>query len=81
MENSRQVSSTCQQDSIEHQRGMREQEAAQYLGVSVKTLQSWRFYGRGPKYSRLGARAIIYTKQWCDEYREAGAVVPMGVQA
>ena len=59
------------------QRGMREKEAAEYLGVSIKTLQAWRFQGRGPKYSKMG-RACVYTKQWCDEFRDAGVVVPLG---
>jgi hypothetical protein len=58
-------------------RGMREKEAAEYLGVSIKTLQAWRFQCRGPKYSKMG-RACVYTKQWCDEFRDAGVVVPVG---
>ena len=57
-------------------RGMREKDAAEYLGVSIKTLQAWRFQCRGPKYSKMG-RACVYTKQWCDEFRDAGVVVPV----
>lgn len=64
-------------ESYEQRRGMREKEAAEYLGVSIKTLQAWRNQGRGPKYSKMG-RACVYTPQWCDEFRDAGVVVPMG---
>ena len=66
------------EQAYERRRGMREQEAAAYMGVSVKTLQAWRFQGRGPKYSKMGGRAIIYTREWCDEFRDAGVVMPIG---
>lgn len=28
--------------------------AAEYLGVSVRTLEDWRAKGKGPKYVRIG---------------------------
>lgn len=30
--------------------------AAEYLGVSVRTLEDWRAKGSGPKYVRIGHR-------------------------
>jgi Helix-turn-helix domain len=33
-----------------------EQQAADWLGLSVRTLQAWRYYGRGPTYLKLGSR-------------------------
>jgi uncharacterized protein YjcR len=38
---------------------LREKEVAEYLGVSPKTLQAWRFRGRGPVYRKIG-RACLY---------------------
>lgn len=44
--------------------------AAQMLGMSVKTLQAWRFYGKGPKYLKIEGKAVRYRpddlKQWLD---------------
>jgi hypothetical protein len=34
-------------------------EAADYLGVSEKTLRKWRMLGTGPKYYRCGTRGGI----------------------
>lgn len=36
-----------------------EQQAAEYLAVSRKTLQSWRYLGGGPKFVKMGA-AVRY---------------------
>lgn len=30
------------------------EEVAEYLGVSVNTMRSWRAYGEGPRCCRLG---------------------------
>ena len=65
------------ESSIEKQRGMREAEAAGYLGLSIKTLQAWRHQSRGPKYYRLG-RACVYRQADLDQYMESGAVLPVG---
>lgn len=34
-------------------------QAAQYLGVSHRTLEGWRLRGGGPRYLRLGARKCV----------------------
>lgn len=57
-------------------KGMREKEAADYLGLSVKTLQAWRFEGRGPAYCRLG-KAIVYWPSELDEFREKRTIRPV----
>jgi hypothetical protein len=41
------------------ERAITEIEAAQRLGLSVKTLRAWRCRGRGPKFMRFG-RAVRY---------------------
>jgi predicted DNA-binding transcriptional regulator AlpA len=37
-----------------------EQEVSAITGISVKTLQKWRLFGRGPKYLKVGGRAVRY---------------------
>lgn len=41
------------------QRLIREREAAAILGLAVKTLQRWRWEGRGPRFHKIGA-AVRY---------------------
>lgn len=47
-----------------------EREAADFLGVSVKTVQAWRARGGGPKFAKFG-RAVRYPlnelKRWAEE--------------
>ncbi len=42
-------------------------QAAQYLGLSISTLNKWRCYGFGPKYLKLG-RAVRYRQEELDAY-------------
>jgi predicted site-specific integrase-resolvase len=39
-----------------------EQEAADILKISVRTLQRWRREGQGPNYTRLGVRRLGYSE-------------------
>ncbi len=57
-------------------RALREKEAADYLGVSVKTLQAWRFYSKGPKYLKIG-RAVRYTYEYLDQFKENSTINPV----
>ncbi|WGF90641.1 helix-turn-helix transcriptional regulator [Marinivivus vitaminiproducens] len=41
-------------------RFLRTQEAADYLGLSARTLEKHRTYGTGPVYRKLGCR-VVYT--------------------
>ena len=45
-----------------------EQEAAQYLGLSVKTLRRWRFDRRGPTYAKIGGKLIRYPLTNLDDW-------------
>ena len=44
-----------------------ERDAAEYLGVSVKTLQRWRYVGRGPAFLKL-EKLIRYPQSSLDRY-------------
>ncbi len=45
--------------------------AAEILGLSPRTLESWRVTGTGPRFVRLGRRAIRYRRaeleRWISE--------------
>jgi len=47
----------------------REQKAAEYLCVSVGTLQQWRSAGRGPSYRKVGKR-VLYAQRDLEEFVE-----------
>jgi len=40
--------------------GLRTAETARILGVSVRTLEDWRYRGCGPVYHRVGKLALYY---------------------
>lgn len=37
---------------------LNEKDLAQRLGLSVRTIQRWRWAGRGPSYLKLGGRVV-----------------------
>lgn len=39
---------------------LKQHEAASVLGVSPRTLESWRHRGGGPKYLKISSRCIRY---------------------
>ena len=43
-------------------------EAAEYLGISKKTLQRWRFDYKGPTYVKLNGKLIRYHHADLDEW-------------
>ena len=47
---------------------MREKQAADWIGVTVRFLQQSRVTGRGPKYVHLSRRAIRYRPQDLEEW-------------
>jgi len=55
---------------------LNEAQAAEYLAVSPRTLQAWRFYGRGPRWIKLSARCVRYAKDdldaWITEHLTGG---------
>lgn len=54
-------------------RAWTETEAANYLGMKQKTLQQWRFYGRGPTYLKLG-RSVRYLQSDLDHFLEQSRI-------
>ncbi len=48
-----------------------EKAAGDYLGISPKTLASWRFKGRGPQFFKFH-NAVRYAQEQLDEFIEAG---------
>lgn len=47
-------------------------QAAIYLGLSPYTLEKWRTQGIGPRFVRLGAKAIRYRKSDLDAFIDGG---------
>ena len=49
---------------------IKEREAAQFLGLSVRTLQAYRWRGGGPQFIQLSKRCIRYRRSdltaWAD---------------
>ncbi|GAA1046086.1 helix-turn-helix transcriptional regulator [Rothia amarae] len=45
-----------------------EQEAADYLGVSIHQLRKWRVQGTGPKFTKPNYRTIHYRVSWLEDY-------------
>lgn len=43
------------------------QQAAEYLGLAVSTLNKWRCHGGGPIFSKMG-RAVRYSQKNLDAY-------------
>lgn len=46
-------------------------EAATYLNVSWRTLETWRRTGGGPKYVRIGARQVRYRRRDLEVWLES----------
>lgn len=38
----------------------RGRRVAEMLGIAPRTLETWRRYGRGPRWIRVGSKAIVY---------------------
>jgi predicted DNA-binding transcriptional regulator AlpA len=49
-----------------------ERQLAAQLNISVKTLQNWRWLGRGPKFIKLNGDSLVrYRQSDVDAYLEA----------
>ena len=47
-----------------------EDEAGRYLGFSGRTLQKWRWTGRGPSFVRISPRCVRYRRRDLDAWVE-----------
>ena len=54
-------------------RMLRTQEAARFLGISLRTLEKHRTYGTGPAYRKLGGR-VVYAIDDLESWAERGAM-------
>ncbi len=54
-------------DRKEHRKFLNEREAAELLCLGVRTLQRWRWEGRGPSYFKFGG-AVRYARRDLDEF-------------
>jgi hypothetical protein len=52
---------------------LNEQLAAEFLGLSARTLQAWRVRGGGPRFYRAG-RAVRYRRRELLAFQEANTV-------
>ena len=56
---------------------MREPVAAQFLGLSARTLQRFRQEGTGPQFIRMGVRRLVYSRAdlvaWMEGHRQRRA--------
>ena len=52
-----------------------ETQAAEYLGLSTKTLQSWRWRKTGPPYVKLGG-AVRYRPEDLEAWLQESRVAP-----
>jgi predicted DNA-binding transcriptional regulator AlpA len=53
-------------------RVLRTPDAALYLGLTASTLEKMRLTGDGPRFIRLGARAVGYARDDLDAFVDAG---------
>lgn len=51
---------------------LRTQEAARFLGISLRTLEKHRTYGTGPIYRKIGGR-VLYTLHDLEAWSAAGS--------
>jgi hypothetical protein len=52
---------------------LNENQAAEFLGVSVRTLQAWRVRGGGPEYCKIG-RAVRYQRRGLVSFQKSHTV-------
>lgn len=50
---------------------------ARLLGVSVKTIEGWRLYGKGPRFRKVGERLVRYRLGDALDFAESQIVEPM----
>jgi excisionase family DNA binding protein len=51
------------------------ESVAAYLGVPTKTLEQWRYVGKGPAYAKVG-KHVRYRRTDVDAWLDAQTVTP-----
>ena len=52
---------------------LNENQAAEFLGLSVRTLQAWRVRGGGPRYVKIG-RSVRYQRRELVSFQQSHTV-------
>lgn len=65
------ISENLSRDPDYLDRLINENEAAQFIGFTIRALQGWRFKGGGPKFVKVSARSIRYRRRDLIEWAEA----------
>jgi hypothetical protein len=52
---------------------LNENQAAEFLGLSVRTIQTWRVRGGGPRYCKIG-RSVRYQRADLAAFRQSHLV-------
>ena len=60
---------------MEKKLALTEIEVEQIYGLKRRTLQQWRFLGRGPRYAKAG-RCVRYLVRDIEDFLNAGQVLP-----
>jgi len=47
---------------------MTEKQASDYLQLTTRTLQAWRYRGGGPKYIRVSSKCVRYRQSDIDKW-------------
>jgi hypothetical protein len=66
------------QDDIPAGQLLTEAQAAKMLNFSVRALQAWRYYEKGPEYVRVSGRGVRYTRQALIDWIIKNTVKPSG---
>jgi hypothetical protein len=61
------------QSSSDPDAALSENQAADFLGASVRTLQAWRVRGGGPRYLKIG-RSVRYQRRELMAFQKAHTV-------
>jgi predicted DNA-binding transcriptional regulator AlpA len=67
------MSATCQAPDLSD-RLVKEREAANFLGYTVRALQNWRVRGGGPKFVKVSSRSVRYRMSDLSEWVDARVI-------
>jgi hypothetical protein len=59
--------------AVDLEAALNENQAAEFLGLSVRTLQTWRVRGGGPPYCKIG-RSVRYQRADLAAFRQSHSV-------